>query len=355
MAAFLESAILTMDMFLWVTDMAGPSSMPVTELFFADRLENRLVDKERFILLYMTPPELGPHSLGLVYDQQLHRALMAQTIWEIDATKPAAKTEHQWFPLETILSKWIEMFRIGEVATNSKEFSGNNVLGEWQWNSYSNAQINTTVAAIDQLSAAIEARVPSASLLPVSRDKPLFTDVELDAASIPKDCFIRSVLTRVKTPRFRFIAPGLEVPHDAAAFAACQTFAGRLRPPFDWAGREIVRIPPILLFAASGSQTVEFDQEVRSLFLEWEEHPEFQGYRSIPAGLYTTSTTRDDLHAVEDGFHLLPFKLRAHDPSGMGARKSDGSLVKRARSRNCFSMAFSHSVVKRGGRKGWRG
>ncbi|CRL23590.1 unnamed protein product [Penicillium camemberti] len=40
---------------------------------------------------------------------------------------------------------------------------------------------------------------------------------DLDAVSIP-ECCIHSVLTRVQTPRFKAIAPGLEVPHDTVAF-----------------------------------------------------------------------------------------------------------------------------------------
>mgnify|MGYP006876447675 FL=1 len=96
-------------------------------------------------------------------------------------------------------------------------------IGLWSWLPYSPSQVDSTVAAIDRYSAAIEARMLSGSLLPISRDAPLFTDVELDAASVP-ECFIRSVLTRIKTPRFRAIAPSLEVPHDTVAFTAPQRF-----------------------------------------------------------------------------------------------------------------------------------
>ncbi|KAJ6149400.1 hypothetical protein N7471_000599 [Penicillium samsonianum] len=152
-----------------------------------------------------------------------------------------------WFPLETILTNWIHMLRIGTADSPDGEAPAElarsrSQIGLWSWLPYSHSQVNSTVAAIDRYSAAIEARMPSGSLLSISRDAPLFTDVELDAASIPEECFIRSVLTRVKTPRFKAIAPGLEVPHDTMAFTARRRFIGISRNQEEW-GKNI---PPVL-------------------------------------------------------------------------------------------------------------
>lgn len=99
-------------------------------------------------------------------------------------------------------------------------------LGMRRWQLHSPAQVDTAIAAMDRLSSSIETQMPPESLSSAHRDKPPFIDEELDVASIPEHCFIRSFLTRVRTPRFKYIAPGLEVPHDTAAFSARQIFTG---------------------------------------------------------------------------------------------------------------------------------
>jgi hypothetical protein len=132
------------------------------------------------------------------------------TLENLDSVEPIDEHEDMWYPLETILTNWIYMLRIGKITADSPEGKApeelpksRSQIGLWSWLPYSPSQVDSTVAAIDRYSAAIEARMPSGSLLPISRDAPLFTDVELDAASIPEECFIRSVLTRIKTPRFQ--------------------------------------------------------------------------------------------------------------------------------------------------------
>lgn len=54
----------------------------------------------------------------------------------------------------------------------------------------------------------------------ISRDTLFFTNVELDIALVLKECFIRSFLTRVRTLRFKLIAPGLQVLYNKEAFTA---------------------------------------------------------------------------------------------------------------------------------------
>jgi hypothetical protein len=200
--------------------------IPADELFFIE--ENGLYDKERFVILYGSWFEHGGHRVGLVYDQQRHQVAMTLYQENIDSVSPVEEHLDMWFPLETMLTNWIYMLRIGKVAagpervSNDEEPGAADQLGPWMWQPYSLAQVDSTVAAIEKLSAAIEARMPSGSLLPVLPDTPLLTHADLDAASVPKNCFIRSVLTKVKTPRFKHIASGLEVPHDAARFIARQ-------------------------------------------------------------------------------------------------------------------------------------
>lgn len=113
--------------------------------------------------------------------------------------------------------------------------------------------------------------MPAGALLPVEQG-PILTDGDLDMASVPTECFIRSSLTRVWKPRFQKIAPGLIVPHDRAAFVASQlsTRVG-INPSLGGAGMASVAdikvddtdegktgdlvIRPVLIFPAKLGQT----------------------------------------------------------------------------------------------------
>ncbi|KAJ5374935.1 hypothetical protein N7517_006941 [Penicillium concentricum] len=223
-----------------------------------------------------------------------------------------------WFPLETILTNWNHMLRIGKITAGSPEgeapeelASSRSQIGLWSWLPYCSSQVDSTVAAIDRYSAAIEARMPSGSLLSISRDAPLFTDVELDAASIPEECFIRSVLTRPLRPVWRF--------RTIMVFTARQRFIGVPRDQEGW-GKNI---PPVLLFAAAdSSRTVSFGKEIRWLFLGPEDEVLFNENDLIPMGLYSESVRRCQYDSEEAGFRLLlPFQ--DHN----GAKMSDGTTI----------------------------
>ncbi|KAJ6010775.1 hypothetical protein N7451_002187 [Penicillium sp. IBT 35674x] len=275
--------------------------------YWVDRLEMRLCDemfpledndlegKERFVAIYGTSIGLGPHCLGVVYDQQLNRAAFPMTIMNVESIEPVDEHEELWFPLETILSHWIYMIRI-------KHYS-----------------------------AVVESRMPPGSHLPLPSSKTFFTDLDPDAASVPQDCFIRALLTRVKTPRFKFIAPGLEVPHDKEAFAMRQKFTNI--PHEEGPG-----IPAVLLFAAS--RTVNLNTEIRWMFKQaYEENIAMSDGDPVLAGLYSEPMRRDDHDMEEAGFRLLlPFALRLDFRSEGGARMSDGGMI----TPGSFTQLFQH-------------
>jgi hypothetical protein len=158
----------------------------------------------------------------------------------------------------------------------------------------------------------------------------------LDAASVPKECFTRSFLTRVKTPRFKAIAPGLEVPHDAAAFAARQRFTDVPRDQETWGHN----IPPVLIFAAKDtSSQVKFNKEIRWLFFGSEDEIPFSDQDPIPAGLYSESVRRAYYDSEESGFRLLlPFQMGSYNEDG--ARMSDGSTI----NPGSFMELFQHGI-----------
>lgn len=336
--SFLQSIILphlAQSIYYWADNLDVLSA----DLFFPK--ERKLRGKERFVILYTSYFPFASPNMGLVFDQKTNRVAMPLAMDNIDSISPIKDHLDMWLPLETVLSNWIHMIRIGKVTPGeSADSSSADITGTWTWQSYSAAQVDSAVEAMDRLSAAIEARMPSTSHLSVPRESPLLTDKELDAASVPPICFIPSLLTRVKTPRFKFIAPGLEVPHDASAFAARQKFTGLPRT----AGDSTV-IPPVLIFASS-KYTINFNEEIEWLFFTFGDPIPYTANNRIPVGLYsefvhrgTYDVRRGSRDITEEGFRLLlPSKLRREPRMKRGAKQSDGSLV----SEGSVSELFQH-------------
>lgn len=350
--SYLESIIMPMPnegLSYWVSDVAV---MPADELFFIE--ENGLDGKERFVILYGSWSEHGGHSVGLVYDQQRHQVAMTLCQENIESVSPVDEHLDMWFPLETMLTNWIYMLRIGKVTAGPQRVWGDedrsgttaaDQLGPWMWQPYSLAQVDSVVAAIEKLSAAIEARMPPDSLLHVVPDTPLLTHVDLDAASVPRDCFIRSVLTKVRTPRFKHIAPGLEVPHNATKFVAQQQFTA-LQAARNEEGNEI--IPSVLIFAAADKRrTVGFNKEIRRTFVtanDLQTNIPYKDGQPVLAGLYSELIRRGEGDIAEEGFRLLlPFGLRSNYNEDQSAvKRSDGSLVDAGSYTQLFQFGAFH-------------
>lgn len=319
--------------FYWVDGLA----MMLSDETFID--DNKMKeDKEGFVLIYRTIADLGGHNLGVVCDQQLNWASFLMTTDNMESVEPLDKHEEMWFPLETILTQWICMTRIGKVVPGLPEKlpSGDPPTNRsqfhlWSWLPYCDAQIDSTIAAIERYSAAVEARMPPDSLLPISA--PLFTSAELDSAAVPQDCFIRSLLTRVKTPRFKFIAPGLEVPHDKEAFTKRQRVTN--------IPHEEGSIPGFLLFAAD--RLVDLNLEIRRLFSTAHENMSMN-IDPVPTGLYSEPVRRGVYDIEETGFRLvLSFALRSgffRDEDG--ARMSNGRPVTSGSFTELFQHGYFH-------------
>ncbi|KAJ5871208.1 uncharacterized protein N7529_003561 [Penicillium soppii] len=298
--------------------------------------DNKLEDegKERFVVIYDTVSELGSHCLGVLYDQQLNRASFPMTLENSESVEPVDEHEEMWFPLETILTHWIYMIRLGRVVPGLPECNSmsRSQIGLWSWLPYCNAQIDSTIAAMEHYSATVESRMPPYSLLPISA--PLFTDPDLDAASVPKDCFIRKFLTRVKTPRFKFIAPGLQVPHDKEDFARLQRFTTL--------PHEEDCVPAVLLFPTP-DRTVNLNLEIKYLFSQASENVTMNEGDPIPTGLYSEPLLRNYHDTEEAGFRLLlPFALRPDFRDQEGARMSDGRLVESGSFTDLFQHGWFH-------------
>ncbi|VUC24140.1 unnamed protein product [Clonostachys rosea] len=341
-------------LFLWVSGIEIPSFLAeASKTFLDDQLE--IDGKPRFITLYSTIAGVG-HGIGVVYDQLRHQVSFPYTGNSLEFVSPVVEHEEMWFPLEVLLSNWINLIHLGKIIPQAQPSRPSAAQGVWNWKSYSPLQVDSAVAAFARLTEAIESRMPAGSLLTPERESPLLTVAQLDAACVPENCFIRSFLTKVETPRFSTIAPGLEVTHDAMLFAKQQTFTKIASGSSDENSKST--IPPILLFAATEkSRKARLGDDSTSRFLELLQHnvhpPKTSSRISIsnfvnwfslnpvreytvPAGLYTEAVDRDCIGSAEEGFRLLlPYPMRL-DYTWTGPRMSDGSLVEAGSSSELF-------------------
>ncbi|KAK2593683.1 hypothetical protein QQS21_008626 [Conoideocrella luteorostrata] len=351
LSALLESILVLEgeerpELFLWVQGVAAPSEIQNDGILEAFNVEYERTDDDvpLIALLYPMVMNIAPHSLGVVYHQQLRRVAFVQTMWEAELVMPPDEHDDVWVPLESLLSHWINLVRRGKVSLGEPRWEAESVQGVWRIEAFGDAQVASTVAAFDRLATAIEQRMDLCALLPVDGDKHLLSDADLDAAGAPASCFARSFLTQVRTPRFKHLAPGIEVPHDASAFAARQAFT-QLQLQRDDEDDDRPIVPPILMFASCDSRTVSFDgadeYENRNPFPQ-ELHVAPVDH-SAPAGLYSEAVKLGSLDMAGESFRLLlPFALVGGDG---GARLSDGSPV----NEGSISDLFQHGRFPLGG------
>ena len=211
----------------------------------------------------------------------------------------------EWFPLEVVLEAWLDMIEQGKVVATSDT---GETESPWTLAPYSPKILQDTVAVFDSLVQEIESRMPEGSGTQ-GDSTPLIDATILDALN-PQRGFAHHFIERVKRPRFRFIAPGLEIP--GSSNTTPQPFA-TIRPD-----DENVDLIPVLLFRAVG------DTSPCMAPASGTECPfgyPFSGVEQYHAGLYL-SCTDSSQHSFEDEATLvLPYRIGAQGY----ARKSDGS------------------------------
>ncbi|KAI1074384.1 hypothetical protein F5B20DRAFT_574100 [Whalleya microplaca] len=345
LVSFLESIIVSNELppfFFWVECISPPADMFSAQEMFQEYEE----EPNRFLTLYATNTGLGEHPLGLIYDQKLHRATVALGIEDLEFTKPLEQHDDLWHPLETLLSNWIHMVQIKKIIASQDE-APNEKFGPWTWQPYSEAQVDSTVVAFERLAATIEERMAAGHQLHPS-EGPLLSDEQLDAASVPRHCFIRSFLTRARRPHFKMIAPGLEIPHDPTTFIDNQKFTVMA------ASSEYgIIIPPVLVFASAERLVVDLDAPNQYVsfnpFCKVFKDGVSRGDRSILVGLYSESVERFSVDNAEEGFRfLLPFRFHNLGQTH-GSRMSDGRLL----TDGSIAELFQHGFRTFGG-EWWR-
>ncbi|KAK5992083.1 hypothetical protein PT974_05481 [Cladobotryum mycophilum] len=332
LAAFLAGAMLPpadgpdpAPFFFWASGLSNPG-----DLF--DEAAADLFDQPADSLVCLYFPNIGQGGEfggGLFYHQGYHRAAVFMHMDDHGFALPVEAHPELWHPLETVLSNWIDLVRLGKVTaspTDVPALFGSEKIRPWEWRPYSEAQVADCVDAWDRLCEAIEARM---SLTSTATDdsislETLLTPAVLDVASVPESCFVRSFLTRARRPQFRFIAPGLLLPPaDPSEFATVQPFTSLPRDPH--------MIPPVCLFPATGSEPEVDITGSSSPFYNGgfrERSADSPVPSRVAAGVYSEPVDRDSYDNAEEGFQmLLPYGFESVWDASDGARKSDGSSL----------------------------
>ncbi|KAI1780715.1 hypothetical protein F4818DRAFT_14525 [Hypoxylon cercidicola] len=337
LACFLATAVIPNDpepapFFFWASGLSDP------EIFFAHHVADSFNMPEDSIvcLYYPNVGQGGEFGAGLFYHQGYHRAAVFMHTDDFDYALPVEAHPSLWHPLETVLSNWIGLLRLGKIKASPRDTPsvfGSEKIGPWEWWPYSDAQVDACVCAWDRLCDAIEARVlpllpPTSATTnvvePEPEPEPLITPSTLDAASVPEPCFARAFLSRARRPRFRYIAPGLILPHAGVfEFAASQRFTMLPHNP--------QVIPPVCLFPADRDDLqADLTESLSSFSIKFHMMSASTPVPSrVPAGVYSELMGRNAYDTAEEGFRLLlPYCLggdvwnASADP-----RKSDGSFI----------------------------
>ncbi|GFP56220.1 hypothetical protein TASIC1_0006039000 [Trichoderma asperellum] len=314
--------------FFWASGLSDP------ELLFEEWLAD-MFDQPADSLVWLYFPNIGQGGEfggGVLYHQRHHRAAVFMHMDDHGFALPLEEHRELWHPLETVLSNWIDLIRLGKVTASPRDepaLFGSEKIGPWEWRPYGEAQVVSCISAWNRLCEAIEVRMPSQP--PSAADLgPLLAPAVLDEASVPQDCFSRSFLTTARRPLFDFIAPGLTLPPaDSSAFAAVQ--------PFTKLSRGCHTIPSVCIFPAAGGEEVDLTGSSYLFSIGIDD--------SVPsrvvAGVYSEPVERNNYDYAEEGFRLLlPYGFRGDWDASLGARKSDGSTIERNNGTGLFQHGY---------------
>jgi hypothetical protein len=184
----------------------------------------------------------------------------------------------------------------------------------WLLLPYSVSILQETISVFDRLMREIESRLPGDST--GTNSSFLIEESVLDTAN-PQRGFAYHFARKVKRPRFRYIAPGLEIPTYTGTMPEIEQPFASLRHD-DIAGN--IGTLPLILFRATDGTTPCMGPVYKA---DEAFGNDFGLIKTYPAGLYLSCTDPSDYHAAfEDQCRLvLPYRIGANGY----ARKSDGS------------------------------
>lgn len=339
-------------LFFFIGGMPDPDG-DFNGLFDNETADNEDEPEDSIVRLYFSHMDAcdGKSGGGMLYHQGRHLASFFVHPDDTECAFPVDEHPQSWHPLETILSNWIALIRLGKVAaspTDEPALYGGVKIGNWEWRPYGDGQIAGCVAAWDRLCNAIEARRrQSSGATTVDDDKhpgePLLTPAAMDAAKIPDPSFARAFLGFAHRPRhIRQIAPGLSLPPaHAATFAAAQPFTHLPRrvPQWDGTAREGIVPPVYIFFSEAGASQVDVSGWRSSFRYYYDDGhgtvPNGIAFPSrVPPGVYSECVVRSEPEATEEAFRLpLPFNL-------YGARLSSGDEMEDRAADELFQHGF---------------
>jgi hypothetical protein len=239
---------------------------------------------------------------SLSFDQVTSTAIMCVAIPDSSIILNGRTT---WYPLETILEAWLDMIHKGKIKVLPEESE----YSPWIVAPYSNGMLQETVQVFNQLVEAIESRLPGTDIQNENDEISLVDNAKLEDVPV-RTGFAIDFVRNSRRPRFRYIAPGLEVPTDDTI--TDQPF---FPPPNVEPKRD--EIPPILLFRSLEQYSHPSSPNINHPFY-WP----FSETSSFPAGLYFSSILLQDRNRWDDQCLLvLPFGIGANG----FARMSDGT------------------------------
>jgi hypothetical protein len=236
----------------------------------------------------------------------------------------------KWYPLDVVLDYWLSTIRKGRIIAvpdNHPEsrLEDHNGFHPWRYLAFNNGILDETLDVFNKLVEAIEARLPRNGSTYKDPIKWGLVDADVLQLHDMPSGFARQFLERARTPRFKYIAPGLEV-MSTSGFSK-QPF---LPNPDEKAEKD--GVPAILLFHSK----LDYDTS-QDLSEPVGIGPFGYPYRHIttfPAGLYLIPTgwsLSDDTCQF-----VLPF-----DVGGDGyARNPDGALYRENSSRGSLKSLY---------------
>ncbi|GAB7353348.1 hypothetical protein MBLNU459_g3833t1 [Dothideomycetes sp. NU459] len=314
LVAFLERALIIKNddhgsLFFYVHGLVQPGRLRET---FEWREEEEA--EPRYVTLYGAN-SMASHPDGLAFDMKTSTAIMQMSIHDADIT---LNGRIPWYPLEVVLSSWLDMVDVGKIKAVGQEVEGVEKFDPWICLHSNDFQVEETVNAFDLLVESVEIRMREQGLPISPHTTSLLSEPTLNAAGIPAG-FARSFLIKARLPQFRYIAPGLAMPDDDTFVE--QPFASIGAHSENAENENAITIKPIILFRSARTFVVtdEEDYDIDPFFTS-----PFSDLHSFPAGVYLKDSQRQLGHEFEDGVRFV-------SPFGVGgngfARTSDGLQI----------------------------
>lgn len=252
--------------------------------------------------------------IGGRYDQESNTAIIEMTIEDSFTIKNGRQA---WYPLLTVLEAWRNMISVGKIQAVSEDVEvANSKYDPWINVPYSDAMLEESVQAFNELVDAIESRMPDTPNT-AARETGLVDDNVLEESGIPPG-FAYSFIQQVQRPSFKFIAPGLALP--TASTLPSQPFFEIEPEQPNGDDDEVLGIQPVLLFRSDQSYNAPPNHDITGsgLPFSWP----YSQVPAYPSGLFLAPADRESSNPFEDECKLvLPFGIGSHG----FARTSDGA------------------------------